>query len=75
MQRSDAYFLSTAVVFLVVCTVNGFWVRAVPAEALQMGFMLVLLLPLVWPQLGRWVGVDPLWSGLVSACKQGGHDR
>jgi hypothetical protein len=62
MQRSDAYFISCMVGYLVVIVLTGFVFRAVPSEVLQLCFMLVLLLPLVWPRMGRWVGVEPLWS-------------
>jgi len=61
MRRSDAYFLTSSIVFLVICAVNGLWLRALPGEALQMGFVAVLLVPLLWPRVGRWVGVDTLW--------------
>lgn len=62
MSRSDTYFLSWSVAFLVLCVLNGFWLQAVPGEMLQFGFVLILLLPLIWPRMGRWVGVDPLWK-------------
>lgn len=62
MNRSDSYFLTSIVGLLVFSTLNGLWMGAVPAEWLQVGFLGVLLTPLVWPMFGRWVGVEPLWS-------------
>ena len=62
MQRSDAYFVSCLVCYLLMVVFNGFWLKLIHGDVLQVGFVLMLLLPVVWAPLGRWVGVEPLWS-------------
>ena len=62
MQRSDAYFVGCLVGYLLMVVLNGFWLKLMHGDVVQMGFVLMLLLPLVCPPLGVWVGVEPLWS-------------
>ena len=60
---SGAYWLATvSILYAIIASINIFWLRFCPVEAIQLGYMLILALPLVIPTIGRWCNMKSPWG-------------
>ena len=61
MRRSGWFFFGGMAAYLVVgmiALLTGF----VPVEVVQLVWLTIMALPLVWPRFARFVGIRPLWG-------------
>jgi hypothetical protein len=61
-MNGGIFLLLVSAVFLIVGTLDIFVFKLLPVEVLQIIYLAVLGLPLVWPRLAKKIGVSVIWE-------------